>query len=76
MAFEQKDNSGSLWVNDRKESDRHPDRTGTLVVEGKSFYLSGWLKKTKDGKPYLSLSVKPKDGAPIKSRDDDDLIDF
>jgi uncharacterized protein (DUF736 family) len=61
MAFEQRDNSGSLWVNDRKEdNNNHPDRTGTVMVDGKLYFCNGWLKKTRDGKPYLSLSFKPK----------------
>ena len=30
------------------------------MLAGIQYYLNGWLKKTTDGKPYLSLSVKPK----------------
>jgi len=60
MAFEQRDNSGTLFLNKRKEKDNHPDRTGTIVVDGTEYYINGWLKKTKDGEPFLSLSVKPK----------------
>ncbi len=61
MTYQPKDNTGSLWVNDRKETDKHPDRTGTIVVGGVEYWLSGWLRKTDDGKPYLSLAVKPKE---------------
>jgi hypothetical protein len=60
MAYEQKDNSGAVFVNDRKEQDSHPDRAGTAMIGGVSYWVNGWLKKTKDGKPYLSLSFKPK----------------
>jgi hypothetical protein len=60
MSFELKDNSGSLWVNDRKEKDTHPDRTGTVKIRGQEFFISGWLKETSAGKKYLSLSFKPK----------------
>lgn len=62
MAFEQKDNSGSLFVNDRKTQDNHPDRSGTIMVDGKLFWINGWLKRTAGGDPFLSLSVKPKTG--------------
>lgn len=78
MAYEQKDNSGSLWVNDKKTADNHPDRTGSLMVNGQEFWINGWLRKTQDGKPYLSLSVKPKEQQQAKqaprrqSRQDDD----
>ena len=60
MAYEQKDNSGSIWVNDRKEKDTHPDRTGTVKVGGKDYYISGWLKEA-NGKKFMSLSFKPKE---------------
>lgn len=60
MSYELKDGSGSLWVNDRKEKETHPDRTGTVKVGGRDYYISGWLKETSQGKKYLSLSFKPK----------------
>jgi len=58
--YEQKDFSGSIWVNDRKDQDTHPDRTGSAKIDGVGYWVNGWLKKTKDGKPYLSLSFKKK----------------
>lgn len=53
-------NTGALFINDKK-SDNHPDRQGSINVDGKEYWLSGWIKKTKKGDPYLSLAVKPKD---------------
>ena len=47
MAFEQRDNSGSLWVNDRKTADNHPDRTGTVMVSGKLYFINGPLAADK-----------------------------
>lgn len=61
MAYEQKDNSGSLFKNDKKETDKHPDYTGSVLVKGQQYFISAWLKKSKDGKPYMSLSFKEKD---------------
>jgi hypothetical protein len=68
MAFEQKDNTGAIFVNDRKEKDTHPDRNGSAKIGGREYYISGWLHKTKDGKPYLSLTFKPKNEAVDKSK--------
>lgn len=59
--FEQKPNSGSIFNNERKEQDSHPDRTGSCNIDGRDYWVNGWLKKTKDGKPYLSLSFKLKE---------------
>lgn len=66
MAFEIKPNTGSMFNNERKEKDSHPDRTGKALIEcphcGKSWmsWLNGWVKK-KDGKTWLSLSFKPQE---------------
>lgn len=61
MAYEMKNNSGSLFINNRKEKPNHPDRTGKAMVGGIEFYVSGWLKETKNGEKWLSLSFKPVD---------------
>ena len=61
MAYEQKPNTGSLFVNDKKTQENHPDRTGSFNIDGVEYWINGWIKKGKDGKPpWLSISVKPK----------------
>lgn len=54
-------NRGVLFVNNRKERDSQPDRTGTLNVGGVEYFIDGWLKKSRGGDQFLSLSVKQKD---------------
>ena len=62
MAFEQKDFSGSLFRNDRKETDKHPDFTGSAKIDGVEYWVSGWTKQPKDGKKgFLSLAFNAKD---------------
>lgn len=61
MAYEQRDNSGTMFVNDRKEKDTHPDRTGTAMIDGVMYYVSGWIKQGNKG-PFLSLAFKRKEG--------------
>lgn len=85
MAYETKDMSGSLFKNNRKEKDTHPDRQGSCRIDGHDYWVSGWIKEGKDG-PWLSLAFKRKDGtadrpAPPKSgpsfnRDLDDEVPF
>ena len=58
MAFEQRDNSGGLFANDRKRPDRQDcDYTGKVMVGGVLYWCNLW-KKDKDGKAWLSLSFK------------------
>lgn len=61
MAEFNNENTGALFVNKKKETEKHPDRTGTINVDGVDYWLSGWLKKAKDGSQYLSLAVKLKE---------------
>jgi hypothetical protein len=76
-------NKGVLFINDRKEKDSHPDRNGSLNIDGKEYWLSGWDKQTSKG-DTISLSVQPKDAtksrqnapsnaAPANNDFDDDL---
>lgn len=56
------DNSGALFTNDKKVKETHPDMNGKITINGREFYISAWRKQSKDGKGFLSLSVKPVDG--------------
>lgn len=50
-------NTGALFRQEDKKSDKHPDYTGKLDVEGADFRLAGWVKTSKSGKKFLSLKV-------------------
>jgi hypothetical protein len=56
-------NRGSIWKNDKKERDTHPDFTGSLNVDGVEYWVSAWRRKEGAGpkSPALSFSVKPKE---------------
>lgn len=64
MPYEQKDNSGSLFKNEKKDTDKHPDRTGSAMIDGRAYWVSGWVKQDRNGNPWMSLAFKPKDEAP------------
>jgi hypothetical protein len=40
MAYEQKDNSGSLFRNDKRETDSQPHAKGSALIEGVEFWVS------------------------------------
>jgi hypothetical protein len=67
-------NRGALFVEEKqKETDR--DYSGTLNVEGREFWISGWVKTSKKGQKFLSLSIKPKVGTPSTRARREDLED-
>lgn len=63
-------NSGALFKNDRKETDKHPDYRGTLNVNGVEFWVSSWIKTSKAGAKFMSLSVQPKERAQTGGQND------
>ena len=57
-----KPDKGALFDNDRKETDKHPDMTGSLNVGGVDYFISAWKNEAQSsGKKYLKLSDTKKD---------------
>jgi len=68
-----KDGSANLFKNERKESQNHPDYTGSIMINGQEHYFSAWIKEGKKGK-FMSVSVgKPKEQKAFKARGDDEM---
>ena len=57
MTFEQKDNTGTLFANEKKK-DNIPDYSGKFLIHGDEFQVSGWIKVSKKGINYISLSFR------------------
>lgn len=60
MAYEQREGQGSLFKNDDKKTDSHPDYRGDCTINGVKCWLSAWIKEGKNGK-FMSLAIKPKE---------------
>ena len=65
-------NRGSIWKNEKKETDKHPDFTGSQNVvcagcgQSHDYWVSAWKRKegAAERAPALSFSVKLKDSKP------------
>jgi uncharacterized protein (DUF736 family) len=66
-------NRGALFKNKDKESDNHPDYNGKVNVGGKDYFLSAWIKTSKKGEKFMSLSVK---AAPAAQREEEEDTPF
>ena len=64
---------GTLFQNDKGENEKAPDYTGDF---GMARRLAAW-RRSKDGKPYMSLSVSDKtqnvEASPVNSVADDSI---
>lgn len=64
-------NKASLWKNDRKTEDKHPDYKGSVNVEGVEYWMSGWINTAgpnskRAGEKYISLRLEMKEGQQAK----------
>ena len=74
-------NRGSLFKNDRKDDTKFPDYKGSLNVDGVDYWLSAWIKISKDGAKFMSLSIKNKNAdaslnKKVKQEEFDDSMPF
>jgi len=51
--FKHKPNTGSIFENDRKQSETQPDRKGSALIGGVLYWVSAW-----DNGKYWKLSFK------------------
>jgi hypothetical protein len=76
-------NRGSLFKNDKKTEEKHPDMSGSINIDGTEYWISGWKKQSKAGTGFISLSVRTKEQVrqssqptPKAKADDWDDLDF
>lgn len=60
MAYEPKEGQGALFKNLDKDEETHADYKGDILINGQSYWLNAWLKKSKNGVTYMSVFAKPK----------------
>jgi hypothetical protein len=70
-------NSGVLFRNDNKQSDKHADYRGEVNVAGIDYWLNGYVRASKKGVRFIAFKLKPKKqeatAAPAKPEFDDEI---
>jgi len=61
MAYEVKDLTGTLFRNDRKTSEKHPDKKGSCKINGQEYWVSGWIRYSDNGEERISLAFSLKE---------------
>jgi len=61
MAYEMKENSGSLFRNEKRETENHPVMRGSALIGGVEYWVSAWTKLKGDGEKWVSLAFTPKE---------------
>lgn len=73
MSYENKLNSGAIFKNDHKQSEKQPDYTGTINVDGKEKQIGLWVKEGKKGKFFsvaISEPFKKEEKTFVETKDD------
>ena len=64
MAYELREGQGSIFRNDKKTNENQPNARGSAMIGGIVYEISSWTKRDKNGNPWQSLSIKPKEARP------------
>lgn len=64
--FEPKNGTGVLFINDKRENEKHPNMKGKILTpDGIEYFISAWTKEGKNGK-FLSLAINEAKAHPMK----------
>ena len=60
---EQYDNNlrGALFKNRKRTEERQPEYTGNCEINGQQFWVSAWVKESKNGEKFFSMAYTPKE---------------
>ena len=57
QGYETRDNTGTLFKNDRRDKDSHPNAKGKALIGGQWYWVSAWTKQGKAG-AFQSLAFE------------------
>lgn len=73
--YQQKPETGTLFKNDKRETDKHPLYRGSALIDGVAYWMSAWVNKIQGGdnagQSYMALKFDKKDQQSGGSRTSD-----
>lgn len=73
MAYQHRENRGSLFKNDRKTKETQPDYTGSGLINGNEMRIAAWIK---DGGKGKFMSLKFQDNVSQEQSDEQQDLPF
>jgi len=60
MPQQQKDNTGVLFPNHNKETEKHPNLKGAALIGGVEYWMDAWVNLDRSQNKYISVKFKIK----------------
>lgn len=61
MTVNRDDNSGALFRNNNRTTDKHPHAKGEAIIDGVEYWISAWTNTSGKGEQYQKLKFNRKD---------------
>ncbi len=65
MAYEIKPNTGSIFKNFKKQTEKQPDFRGECLINGVAMWVSAWKNADKNNNAWFSLAFSKKEEKPV-----------
>jgi len=64
VVFEVYEKVGAIFTNDRKRTDKDPDMSGTVTLDGVDYMMFGRKRQSKAGVPFTGVNITVKEELP------------
>lgn len=58
---------GALFKNNKRTEERQPEYTGNCEIDGKEYWVSAWVRESKNGTKFFSMAYTPKEQNVVQS---------
>jgi len=71
------DMTGAIFTNRYKRSDKQPDYTGKVTINGEEYRIAGWKRTDRNGNAFMSIALTdPESLELMKQKREQDVADY